>query len=201
MARKPQARRQGSKGGTSAWAWLLVGLFIGALGYFGYRQYRELTAPASTDVPVPESADTSAKREDRRIEPPASGVDDGVLGTDYSFYDVLPTEETATVPDEAAGDETAEAATAESRPAAETAAADTTRYLLQAGAFERAADAEDLKARIAMAGEAARVETAEVDGKTVHRVRLGPYTGEKAAAAAKRALAEQGIATVRVKLP
>ena len=127
MARKPQARRQGGKGGTSAWAWLLVGLFIGALSYFGYRQYRELTAPASADVPIPESADSSVKREDKGVEPPASGVDDGVLGTDYSFYDVLPTEETAAVPDEAAKDQTADAATAEPKPVAETAPADTTR--------------------------------------------------------------------------
>lgn len=201
MARKPQARRQGGKRGTPAWAWLLVGLFVGALGYFGYQQYRELTAPAPTEVPVPETADSTPKAEDKGVEPPASGVDDGVLDTDYSFYDVLPTEETAAVPDEAATAETAEAAGAESKPAAETAPADTTRYLLQAGAFERAADAENLKARIALAGEAARVETAEVDGKTLHRVRLGPYTGEKAAAAAKRALAEQGIASVSIKLP
>jgi len=201
MARKPQARRQGGRGGTPAWAWLLVGLFVGALGYFGYQQYRELTAPAPTEVPVPETADSAPKAEDKGVEPPASGVDDGVLDTDYSFYDVLPTEETAAVPDEAATAETADAAGAESKPTAETAPADATRYLLQAGAFERAADAENLKARIALAGEAARVETADVDGKTLHRVRLGPYTGEKAAAAAKRALADQGIATVSIKLP
>ena len=202
MARKPQARRQGGKRGTPAWAWLLVGLFVGALGYFGYQQYRELTAPAPTEVPVPETADSAPKAEDKGVEPPASGVDDGVLDTDYSFYDVLPTGETAAVPDEAATGETADAADTDSvKPAAESAPADTTRYLLQAGAFERAADAENLKARIALAGEAARVETAEVDGKTLHRVRMGPYAGEKAAAAAKRALADQGIATVSVKLP
>ena len=202
MARKPQARRQGGKGGTPAWAWLLLGLFIGALGYFGYQQYRELTAPAPTEVPVPETADSAPKADDKGFEPPASGVDDGVLDTDYSFYDVLPGEETAAAPDETAADETAAAPGAgDAKPSAETAPADTARYLLQAGAFERAADAEDLKARIALAGEAARVETAEVDGKTLHRVRMGPYTGEQAAAKAKRALADQGIATVRVKLP
>lgn len=201
MARKPQARRQGGKGGTPAWAWLLLGLFIGALGYFGYQQYRELTAPAPTEVPVPETADSAPKPEDKGVEPPASGVDEGVLDTDYSFYDVLPGEEAAAAPGEAAGETAAAQDAGDAKPAAETAPADTARYLLQAGAFERAADAEDLKARIALAGEAARVETAEVDGKTLHRVRMGPYTGEQAAAKAKRALAEQGIATVRVKLP
>src|SRR5574343_306515 len=181
MARKPQARRQGGKGGTPAWAELLLGLFIGALGYFGYQQYRELTAPAPTEVPVPETADSAPKADDKGVEPPASGVDDGVLDTDYSFYDVLPGEETAAAPDETVADETAAAP--------------------GAGAAKRAADAEDLKARIALAGEAARVETAEVDGKTLHRVRMGPYTGEQAAAKAKRALADQGSATVHVKLP
>ena len=33
MAKKVQARRQGSKG-TPAWAWLMAGLLIGALAYF-----------------------------------------------------------------------------------------------------------------------------------------------------------------------
>lgn len=212
MARKAQARRQGGNRGTPAWAWLLVGLFAGALGYFGYQQYRELTAPAPTEVPVPDTGAKPAKADaEPAVEPPASGVDDGVLDTDYSFYDVLPADEAGAVADAPAEEKPGEAAgaKAETKPEAKpkstaeaaNAPADTARYLLQAGAFERAADAEDLKARIALAGEAARVETAEVNGKTLHRVRLGPYAGEKAAAAAKRALADQGIASVSVKLP
>ena len=49
------------------------------------------------------------------VEPPASGTDDdGVLDTDYSFYDVLPTQETVDVP-------AAEASASERRPMQRTA--------------------------------------------------------------------------------
>ena len=206
MAKKTQARRQGGKG-TPAWAWLLAGLLIGALAYFGYLQYTLLSAPQAVDVPVPQSSPESDKGGETGIAPPASGADDGVLDTDYSFYDVLPTQDTVDVPEGDVPDPTAPAADsaapnpedATAKPPAEAAKpAGETRYLLQAGAFERNADADDLKARIAMAGEAARVETAEVNGKTVYRVRLGPYPNAKAAESAKANLAGLGIAATRI---
>jgi cell division protein FtsN len=87
------------------------------------------------------------------------------------------------------------------KPAAEVAKpAEEARYLLQAGAFERNADADDLKARIAMAGETARVESAEDNGKTMYRVRLGPYPNARAAEAAKANLAGIGIAAASIKV-
>jgi cell division protein FtsN len=90
---------------------------------------------------------------------------------------------------------------AASKPPAEAAkTAEEARYLLQAGAFERSADADDLKARIALAGETARVETAEVNGKTMYRVRLGPYPNVRAAEAAKANLAGIGIAAASIKI-
>ena len=50
------------------------------------------------------------------------------------------------------------------------------RYFLQAGAFQSAGDADNQKAKLALMGFEARVETAEVEGKgTMYRVRLGPY--------------------------
>lgn len=51
-------------------------------------------------------------------------------------------------------------------------------YLLQAGAFSNADDADKLKARLAMLGMEASVQTATVPDKGVlYRVRLGPYKG------------------------
>jgi len=208
MAKKAQARRQGSKG-TPAWSWLLAGLLIGVLAYFGYLQYQRLSAPQPGDVPVPQAGKSTDEEAEPGVEPPASGTDDGVLDTDYSFYDVLPTQETVDVPAAEAPDPTAPAADgivanpedAASKPPAEAAkTAEEARYLLQAGAFERSADADDLKARIAMAGESARVETAEVNGKTMYRVRLGPYPNAKAAEAAKANLAGIGIAAASIKI-
>ena len=52
---------------------------------------------------------------------------------------------------------------------------DGTRYLLQAGAFQASGDAEAVKAKIALLGLSARVESAQIADKTVYRVRMGPY--------------------------
>ncbi len=209
MARrsKPQARRQGSTG-TPVWAWLLIGLFIGALGYFGFQQYQGMLAEKIDVLPIPNKP-TKSKDAANSAEPPASGMDDGVLDTDYSFYDVLPSQETVDVP---AAEDAPEQAPAE--PKTETtankvtttaasepqniSASDDSRYVLQAGAFESSADADDLKARIALSGESARVEQAEVNGKTMYRVRLGPFDGAAAADRARANLAGQGIQANRI---
>lgn len=49
-------------------------------------------------------------------------------------------------------------------------------FYLQVGAFPRADDADNLKAKLALAGIEAKIKTAELpDGKTWHRVRVGPF--------------------------
>jgi cell division protein FtsN len=49
-------------------------------------------------------------------------------------------------------------------------------YLLQVGSFGRAADAEQLKAKLAMQGIPTSIQTVTIDnGKTYHRVRTGTY--------------------------
>ncbi len=52
-----------------------------------------------------------------------------------------------------------------------------TRYYLQAGAFRSASDAESVKARILLLGLPAQVHQAQIDGGTINRVRVGPFTG------------------------
>lgn len=210
MAKRKQARRHGSKG-TPAWAWLLAGLLVGVLGFFGYRIYTSMTAETK-DVPIPHNAKTPSKKDGKPASAPAaSAEDDGVLDTDYSFYDVLPGEEILDMPAEAdalpsaTSDSPSTEVPTNSSPTLDPAAkveptSDKSRYLLQAGAFESSADAEDLKARIALSGEPARVEAAEVNGKTMYRVRLGPYEGNTAANAAKSNLAGQGIKTNTIKI-
>lgn len=49
-------------------------------------------------------------------------------------------------------------------------------YLLQAGAFRTANDAESLRARIILLGLPAVVQRAEVNGAQVNRVRVGPFS-------------------------
>lgn len=74
------------------------------------------------------------------------------------------------------------------------------RYVLQAGAFQASGQAEELKARIALLGLGARVESAEIKGKTVYRVRMGPYGTASDLADAKRTLANGGLDAMAVKV-
>ena len=59
-------------------------------------------------------------------------------------------------------------------PSATTAPA--TLYYLQAGAFQNPADADNLKAQLALLGVEAAIQTRELGDKGVfHRVRVGPF--------------------------
>ena len=62
-----------------------------------------------------------------------------------------------------------------------------------------AADAEALKARLALVGQFARVQTDTINGGVWHRVRLGPYSSPREAEAAKQALAASGIDAIAVR--
>ncbi|MBP7369830.1 MAG: SPOR domain-containing protein [Arenimonas sp.] len=238
MARrgKSQARRQGSSS-TPIWAWLLIGLFAGAVCYFGYQQYLAFKKPAADLLPVPQAnADKDADK--KTTEPPASGNDDGVLDTDYSFYDVLPSTDPVAVVEEPISENSDSKQPAKTPTDAELAALKTaeksavepvkpvsvpdkatvqktekpisepakisnpepTRYVLQAGSFESSADADDLKARIAMTGQQAHVEQIEANGKTMYRVRLGPFDNADAANAAKSSLSGQGISADKISI-
>jgi cell division protein FtsN len=89
------------------------------------------------------------------------------------------------------------------KPDTNTAAAEPAggaRYILQAGAFAASGDAEALKAKIAFLGLGARVESAEIKGKTVYRVRMGPYGTATELAEAKRKLAGGGLPALAIKV-
>ena len=72
-------------------------------------------------------------------------------------------------------------------------------YILQAGAFGGSGDAETVKAKIAMLGLNARVEAAQIGGKIVYRVRMGPYDTASELADAKAKLASGGLPAMAVK--
>lgn len=85
--------------------------------------------------------------------------------------------------------------------AATAAPADTSaRYLLQAGSFSASGDAEALKARIALLGLSARVESAQVQGRTVYRVRMGPYGTASELAEAKGRLENGGLDALPIRV-
>jgi cell division protein FtsN len=66
-------------------------------------------------------------------------------------------------------------------------------FYVQAGAFTRSEDAEQQRARLAMLGQAARVTEREQAGRTVYRVRVGPFPTRDQADAVQTSLQDQSI--------
>jgi cell division protein FtsN len=92
------------------------------------------------------------------------------------------------------------APTATAAPAPAIAAAESNvRYILQAGAFGASGDAEATKAKLAMIGLPARVESAQINGKTVYRVRMGPYGTAGELSEAKQKVDGTGLQAMAIK--
>jgi len=106
----------------------------------------------------------------------------------------------AATPADAGDDENARAGTpTATAPTAAQPVADAP-YILQAGAFGASGDAEATKAKVALLGLGARVESAAIGGKTVYRVRMGPYATASELADAKRKLAAGGLPAMAIKV-
>lgn len=88
---------------------------------------------------------------------------------------------------------TAAPATAIPTPAAGTG------YLLQVGAFPNSADAETLKAKLAMQGFVANVQSVKIGGQAYNRVRLGPFHSATELESTKQRLASAGINAIALK--
>lgn len=88
---------------------------------------------------------------------------------------------------------------AKAEAAKSAAKAANTPYILQAGAFGEAAQADELKAKVAMLGLNARVEEATINGKTMFRVRMGPYATASELTTAKTKLSNGGLNAVPIK--
>lgn len=93
------------------------------------------------------------------------------------------------------------AAPAPSRPATPAApsAAAGGNYFLQAGAYQSNADAEAVKARILLLGLPSVVQRAEVNGKQINRVRVGPFARLDDMNRARSLLGENKIDTAVVR--
>jgi cell division protein FtsN len=90
----------------------------------------------------------------------------------FNFYTILPELEVL-IPDS----ETQPPETTTSRPANDLGTGK--QYILQAGSFQKKADAEKLKASLALLGHEANVQHVTINRDAWHRVRLGPYSNTK----------------------
>jgi cell division protein FtsN len=104
-----------------------------------------------------------------------------------------PTAAPANAPAAVSQDVTAAPANAVPQPAAGSG------YLLQVGAFPNAADAETLKAKLALQGFVANVQSVNIGGQTYNRVRLGPFRSATELESTKQRLAGAGINAIALK--
>ena len=73
-------------------------------------------------------------------------------------------------------------------------------YFVQVGAYGRAEDAEQQRARVGLMGMTARVSEREQAGRTVYRVRLGPFERKSDADGAQERLAGNGVEAALVRV-
>lgn len=73
-------------------------------------------------------------------------------------------------------------------------------YFVQAGAYARSEEAEQQRARLGMLGFTAQVSEREQTGRTVYRVRLGPFDNQAQAQSAQEKLAGNGVEAALVRV-
>lgn len=185
--RRSAGTRRVGVGKLPAWAWMLIGLLVGAGIAWAVHLYITRSAKQSKPAPAvasqPTPARTPAKKpEPKPLPPPAAKPR-------FDFYTILPEMETV-LPDK-------EPRSAKPKPSVETDA----RYILQAGSFANFEDADRLKARLALAGLEARIEKVSIEGKGDYfRVRLGPYPKLDQLEAQNKKLADLGVRALRIKV-
>jgi cell division protein FtsN len=156
---------------------LLIGLVIGLVLAAGVALWVTGSNPFSlADAP---SANVAPPKPAQNTPPPTPET-----APSFDFYKVLPGSAPIATPDE--------------KPAAP----NQPRYYLQAGAFHNAADADNLKARLALLGVEAQIQTSEVPEKGVfHRVRIGPLGSLDAVNTTRSLLTQNNIPADLVKQP
>lgn len=196
MARDQTSRsRRGSRGGTLVGVFL--GLVLGVVVAFGVAWYIMKTPlPFLTkDKPAPEkggeakgaAADPNRTLPQQPVALPGKPGDKAGEKPRFEFYKILPGAE-----DAAPG-----AARPEQKPAAPVP---TEQFFLQVGAFSNPADADNLKAKLALMGLEAQVLLVSIPDKgTMHRVRIGPYTRVEDMNSARSQLAQAGIQATVIK--
>lgn len=118
--------------------------------------------------------------------PPASAAEPASAATPPARDNRDPA---AILADRPAAASTPSAAASSTKPSADALSS----YFVQAGAFSREEDAEQQRGKLAMMGLTAKVTEREQAGRTVYRVRIGPFDKRDEAVSAKQKLEGGGV--------
>ena len=168
--KKKTGRRGASRPGSSGapvFAWFSAGLLIG----FGISAFLFLGGhwPGRPDSP-PVSASTQTPASEPALIGEPGGTAEG-RESRFDFFTVLPEMEVI-VPDQelrSRGRDDGDMPLEDGPDA----------YILQVGSFRSAADAEQMKASLALRGIQASIQEVTVNDATWHRVRVGPIQGAR----------------------
>ena len=161
-ARDYKTRRK-KAAGFSGWMGVLCGLVFGlAVAGLVYIKDHRPDAPSSraakADKKKPHGSEPAdAETGDAAREDPAKS---------YAFYDMLPKFEVV-VP------EKEKDVRPDIKPVPETRRG---TYVLQAGSYKNFADADRVRAQLALQGVESKVQKVSVDSDTWHRIRIGPIS-------------------------
>jgi len=146
------------------------------------------------------------------VSPPASRTSEAKPNNtpkpQFEFYSILPEMEVV-IPDEEIVPPKEEKPAAPAAvnpqptkpPAPPRQAATKESYILQMGSFRKFADADRMKARLALIGIEAEVQKVSINNKdTYHRVRSGPYHSQNELNRARKLAKDNNITTLVIKL-
>jgi cell division protein FtsN len=169
----------------------LIGLFFGFLLGLGVAAgiaiyFFRTPMPFADRAKAPEKVSPT----DENLPEPAKAAK-GEDKPRFDFYRILPGRE----------EQVTERQMREAANKAGKAGATKDAYFLQAGSFQNPADADNLKARIALMGLEANVEPANLAEKGVwYRVRLGPYTRVDEINRIRQQLTQNGVDASLVRI-
>ncbi|MFM1990815.1 MAG: hypothetical protein RJA99_3772 [Pseudomonadota bacterium] len=205
MSTKRKKRRSRSGGGTLLG--ILIGLLVGLAVAVAAALYMTKSAVPFIDKVKRPPASSAEPGKAGELPDPNRAMQKG-KGASSDTASATPTVPASppvaspapsTAPSTAPGAQPPVAIAPPSAPAASGSVApsdapsDKASYLLQAGAFKGQEDAESMKVKLALIGFEARIVTAEVNGTTFYRVRVGPYAQIEDMNRARSRLAENGI--------
>jgi cell division protein FtsN len=188
---------------------LVVGVLIGLTLALGVALYvTKVPVPFVNKVPGRSAEQEAAEAErNRRWNPnaplqgrsAAAASAPGGAASGAALPDLPPGLRQSTAPAAPAARDPAAILSGAATPGPSASPAPPLVYFVQAGAYTRAAEAEQQRARLALLGLTARVSELEQSGRTVYRVRLGPYTTQAEADQAQSQLSSQGIEAALVR--
>lgn len=176
------------------WIWLLsglaIGLFVALLVYIKDNSSGKLaiTETVSKVFQPRDQADTRGVKENKSSPPPPPENKQAEnTKPKFDFYTILPELEVAIPEQDLVSEKSSSSKTSE-------------QFILQAGSFRKFEEADKLKARLALEGIVADIQTVKIhDADTWHRVRIGPLHDLTSLNQTRRRLRNIGIASIVVK--